>query len=264
MKYPIASLLIFLSTMTHSYYVTIFVHGLADTGNQAYNYTKTDLHGKYNPRYIIDGPLVTFNLPDAQGKLAKICRVDFTQTDLAQEGEIAALKKTYDQAVLDYPDAQGFILMGLSRGASIVANFLAIYQPNKVIAAILESIYDSTRGIINDSFNYIWQRNFARSMIGLLFWKHKLDGLKPIDLAHKMPHNIPILVVYSQQDSRVPASSTLRWVEAVRKAGHPHVECVGLAHGQHAKLLTDKDGEQYHKAVHAFYEALRPVLRSRI
>jgi len=65
--------------------------------------------------------------------------------------------------------------------------------------------------------------------------------------------NIPILIVCSQEDTRVPAWSSQKLADALKAAGL-QVHCVTLAHGAHGHLINGPDGQTYRNAVHAFYK----------
>jgi pimeloyl-ACP methyl ester carboxylesterase len=232
-----------------------FAHGIADSGAQAYHYTRThSVDGKNvdNDRWIIDDNVITFNFPDAHGWLATIFRINFRQTDLAQETEIAALSDAYNKAITENP-FHDFILIGMSRGASTIINFLALKNPPKVRALILESPFDSIPAIIKDLYAEPWQRKVARNFVSTAFPLHNLKGLQPIDVVGKLPIALPMLIICSEQDTRVPCASSLRLAQKLVKTGHTQIFVVQLPRGYHSKLLSGPDGHIYQKAVHAFY-----------
>jgi len=56
------------------------------------------------------------------------------------------------------------------------------------------------------------------------------------------------------EDNVVPCSSSINVYKKLIKSGHPQVSLLILDHGQHAKILSGKDGYKYQAVVHAFYK----------
>src|SRR5581483_1975023 len=89
-----------LSANTSTIY--LYSHGLASNKSQAFWYTKRYKRGNAileNENYLINGPVQTFDFPDALGVLAKLCRVNFTQTSFGQDNELNAFIRAYKQVV---------------------------------------------------------------------------------------------------------------------------------------------------------------------
>jgi pimeloyl-ACP methyl ester carboxylesterase len=229
--------------------VYLFAHGLTGNKNQAYAYTQKN-------RSIIDPqfPLVTFDFPDARGPLASLCRINFTQTSMAQDNEIRTLKNEYDRIVKKYP-ATSVILIGLSRGASTACNFVALHQPSQVKALVLESPYDSLSALIQDLLRNKWLRACALKLIryGIPFFKYRPEGIHPIQVAHRIAHQIPILFICSDEDTTVPKASTIRLAWHLKMTGHSKSHLEMLCYGKHAHLLQGSDGARFQETVHAFY-----------
>ena len=238
--------------------ITLFSHGLADTFAQAYNYvkwyTKNGLPHT-NERFVITGPVKTFNYPDAKGALAKLCRVNFTQTSLWQDNEIATLANAYNQIIAQNP-LESVLLFGLSRGASGALNFVARHKPNNIKALVLESPFDTVMGIVNDKTTNEYARALAKAVLKchIPFFKYDLNGIHALDVAAQVPCDLPILIMCSLEDTTVPATSTLRLYARLKATGHTNVHCVVLPRGQHSKLLQGPDGAIYQAAAHAFYK----------
>ncbi|HZW61409.1 MAG TPA: hypothetical protein VFF04_04230 [Candidatus Babeliales bacterium] len=239
--------------------VFLFAHGIADSGQQAYNkYAKTapTQDGRYivNPRYIIDEPIITFDFPDAQSWLAKKIKVDFTRTSLAQENEIHALLMAYKETRTKHPDAK-IVLVGLSRGASTILNFVALHNPENIIALVLESPFDAFSTAVEDRVKSRLARFCIRKAMDkkLFFWKHDTNRLNPIDLVHKIRIDMPILFICSEQEMTVPMASSERLTQKLIETGHTDIYLLKLKYGKHAHLLAGLDGNIYQRTAHAFY-----------
>ncbi len=130
--------------------ITLFAHGVIDTGKQVYAYVKSyrDRKGKVhrNKKFIIEGPAATFNFPDAKWSVWK--------TDLGQQRDIQALSNAYKELITKYSNP--IILMGLSRGASAIVTYVAQEKPKQVAALVLISPYDSIQGTIQDKYKKSW------------------------------------------------------------------------------------------------------------
>ena len=117
----------------------LFSHGLADSHKQAFRYAESPQNQK---PYIIKHPIVTFDYPDVS---TSIFRINRFKTSLAQNNEIACLAYHYFNQI---SHAQS-ILVGVSRGASALVNFMGLYNPDTVCALILESPFDAVESIVN-------------------------------------------------------------------------------------------------------------------
>jgi hypothetical protein len=253
----------------------LYSHGIADDQTQAFLYTQVNPSNE-NP--IIDNQnhtLVTFNYPDAgQGmiypKIDSISdlfnlmahlktisyKVNRSQTSFAQENEIQAI----DEAQADITTPK--VLVGASRGASTILTWLATksqeYTQN-VKAVVLESPFgsmdDIVRNILGESlYQYPQARSLGHNIVRFIFSQYKRRGISPISVAANIPKNIPILIVCSKEDARVPAWSSENLAQALKDADHPMVHCITLEHGVHGQLIKGPDGQTYRNTVHAFYK----------
>lgn len=262
-------------TPTQTPLTYIYSHGIADNQNQAFLYTRIN---PSSPNPIInnqDHTLVTFDYPDAgQGMIyPKIetmsdlfnlmdhlktisYKVNRSQTSFAQENEIQAL----DDAQKDINSPK--ILVGASRGASTILTWLGTkpHEETKNIKAIvLESPFgsmdDIVRNILGESlYQYPQARSLGHNIVRFIFSQYKKRGISPLSVAANIPKDIPILIICSKEDSRVPAWSSENIAQALKEAGHPMIHCVTLERGTHSKIINGPDGQTYRNAVHAFYQ----------
>lgn len=234
----------------------LFVHGIAETHTQADWYTKD----KSSLPYLMDGRVFTYDFPDAT---THFWRVNFTQTGLGQHNEVMGLKSAYDQTI-ERLKAEGgnqdLVLVGVSRGATAILNFMGLYHPAHIKALVLESPFDSTFSIAQNIAHKGCLRNvpgspsMVHNLMSFIFWNHCTDGLRAIDAAPSIDKDLPILLVSSQQDARVPCESTQALYDALRDSGHSHVHMLVLEQGLHGRILQGASGSEYQAAVNAFYK----------
>lgn len=239
----------------------LFSHGIADTHEQAFWYTKTNPAGTLNERYTIPGRVFTFDFPDATEQFRLI---NFTKTSLAQGNEIIRLKQAFDETLKTVEQEnepnKGIVLMGLSRGAAAALSFMGIYNPKEVKALVLESPFDSTFGIVqnilrNTCLDWIpGLHTIGHSLVECVFMQHNKDGITPLQAVDMIQEDIPILLISSEQDSLVPAPSTEMLYKALRKSGKKNTYLFRARTGSHAKILQGAEGEKYQAVVHAFYK----------
>ena len=237
--------------------VFLFSHGLADTHKQAYTYKKSEKPDKY---YLIDGRLFTFDYPDAT---EKFWRVNITQTSLAQRDEINTLQKafhdTFKLLKKEGYESPSCVLVGLSRGASTIINFMGLYNPPEVRALVLESPFDSIQTIITHKIKHAhlqWVPGInaiSNALVSALFFNYKRNGIQPKDTAPALDKDLPIFISCSLQDSLIPAVSTIKLYNILRASGHEHVYLFIAKSGEHSKILSSSEGKNYQNAVHAFY-----------
>lgn len=232
--------------------LTLFAHGILDTGrNQIQNYAASG---------IIAKPYAYFNFDDAcEPKYGiKLCK--FWHCSFGQDNDIKTLARAYDNLATKFP-TQSLVLYGVSRGASVIWSFIANQHPKQIKALVLESPFDRIQTSLQAAadhvpaiINYGFTRHLAQIILRTIACKYKVDALQPIDLADKIPLDLPILIICSLEDKLVPATSSYALYEALKKRGHQHAYIVVLPKGKHAKLLHGASGQQYEAAVHAFYK----------
>lgn len=239
----------------------LYAHGLGDSNTEAYRFSKFDRKGRFNKNALITtGRIFTFDFPDAT---KQFWRVNTTQTSLAQANEIIALQNAYEHAIAALkmesatPD---LVLMGLSRGAATIINFMGIYNPQNVKAIILESPFDHMATVIQNKLQQFGLDHIPRIktisdwVVSCIFMKHKTNGIAPIHCVGAINKSIPILLVCSKEDTLVPYQSTVALYNNLIANGHQHAYLLILEHGRHAFALSGLDGGLYAATVHAFYK----------
>jgi len=244
---------LFLQTFFAHAVTYLFSHGFADSYRQAYQFTKYySFLGiiRRNKYYIIDGPLKTFDYPDAIIKpFIKLYR-----TSLGQTNEIEALKKSCD--ALD----DDVVLIGVSRGAAVALNLLGTYSMPNVKALVVEAPFDELKNV----FDYCWYTRLIATVLRvstekLYDWFSKISaydpkGPRPIDMVSRIKKDLPILIICSEDDDTIRGNSSVKLYKKLCETGHEHAYLLQFKHGPHARLIRSKEGEAYQNVVHAFYE----------
>ena len=252
--------------------VYLFAHGLYANQNLAHYYAqvpditsqiqKNQLHAQTKSGYkhiwqlqnptddlfwIIKDPFYTFNFPDAARGF------DGTQTSLAQENEIQTLANEYEKI-----KHNKIVLVGMSRGASTILNFLGTRAARSVVAAVVESPFDSVIETL-DTLCKIAGVDWIPLLIrhtspNLFFSKFDSKGVFPIKVAHNINKELPLLIIASLEDTLIPAANSASIYFKLRDCGHQNVYFLLLDKGSHAYLLENDDAPIYFDAVHAFYK----------
>lgn len=235
------------ASQTHKPIITLFSHGILDTGKQVLNYTE-----KKGSHAIITTPYATFNYPDARYK--------FWNLSLGQAPDIKTLAQAHAKTTKEFPESQ-HVLIGMSRGASVVLSYMALHQPKNVKALVLESPFDTVPAVLDAAADHVpdfikneTTRTLAASIIKNLAGKHDPSAPQPIDLVGKIPTDLPMLIITSQEDKLVPTQLTTNIYQELKDTGHTHVYLLRLARGKHSQLLHGPDGLKYAQVVHAFYK----------
>ena len=238
----------------------LYSHGLFDNHTQAFWFVKNSPQGIENKYYVMDGEIVTFDYEDVT---PWFWRTDFTQVSMAQTNEIMHMKKIFDDTQLLLEQEQqntDMILMGVSRGAAVILNFMSLFNPEQVKALILEAPFDSSATIAKSmvkNLNLHWipgMKSMSHNVLSFLFVRHKRDGIQPINSVALIKKELPIFLACSLTDWVVPASSTIALYKKLIETGHTHVYLFIADESKHSKIIFGQYGEQYAQAVHAFYK----------
>ncbi len=197
--------------------------------------------------WIIKDPLFTFNFPDAMRGF------DGTQTSLAQENEIQTLANEYEKI-----KEKQIVLVGMSRGASTILNFLGTRSSSSIVAAVVESPFDSiveTLDTLCKIAGVSWIPMIIRhTSPNLFFGKFDANGVFPIKVAHNIYKELPLIIIASLEDTLIPAANSASIYFKLRDCGHQHIYFLLLDKGAHAHLLENDDAPLYFNVVHAFYK----------
>lgn len=257
-------------------YVSFFAHGIAANSNQARLFMDYFNRHKWgiNERYIMSGPLVTFDFPDSVKSLdsndwfyhpkkivATLIRGNYDNTSFGQGDEIKKIHEVYSEKV---PSDTQVIYGGISRGASIFFTWSFFNEPRNIAGAILESPYAAIADVIKLKREQLGVTDFLSQDIGELivesiFRKYSRSGIKPIDCVKNISPSspllhTPILIIAAKSDVLVPWESSFSLYKELKNAGHKKVHFLLLEEGDHGFLLSGSNGKEYQSVVHAFYK----------
>ena len=235
----------------------LFSHGVGGNYKQAYKY-----------RDVIPYPLKTFDYPDAfhfpkllPRTLKNIPRC--TQTSLAQENELNYFIEQFDKLEQELQEEHGndynIVLYGLSRGASVLILFMALY-PEKlshVSAVIMESPFCSVGKVISNFRHRFYLKRFISQSMGhrileSIFMKYNRNYPSPATFTHNINNhniNIPILIIASQKDKIVPFESSKKLYDILATKD---VHFLELEDGEHACLLQSSQKKHMTKYIQHF------------
>lgn len=222
--------------------VTIYSHGYMCNKYTAKVFHRTVESGNWwNSSAYITGPLVSFNYSDSSNPLV---------TNLGQGDDIERLH----QACKDYKHV---ILVGTSRGAATIVNYLATHKPTNIIGVVLESPFDHIDTVAEYVLSNFRIKNIKNTQSTIQsFWFRNVDsnGIQPIKVAHDIPKEIPILFICTKGDSIIHHTSTANLYNALHKAGHKKAHLLTCDHGAHGMIMWSKDGKLFRNVVHAFFK----------
>ena len=235
--------------------ITVFCHGIIDNKSQINRYEN-----------FIEQPATSFDFPDAQqpedwdfntliyqsislfGK-----RVNRDKMFMATGQDIATLHQQID------PE-QSYILYGLSRGGAAAINYLAQHNQNNIQALILEGTPADMIDAVNHfqhSIGYkISQERPTKELIyHMVFPAYQLESTPPVaNIAKISNKHLPVLIVQSQDDVRVPVDAAYKLYLAFLDAGFTNIYLCILHQGKHAFYTQGTNKNLYLHALHSFYK----------
>lgn len=226
-------------------------HGLGATQSQALS-----LLPENNKYWILNKPLAVFDFPDAKPNHMEY---DTRQVNLGQQADIDRLRYAYYKTRQELPN-HGIVLTGISRGAVTALNCMALHNLDNILAMVLESPFDTFNNVVKHllrRFHIGWipfSRKLAIRYIKKTFPTFDINGIFPINVAHMIPLNMPILLVHAQTDRTIPIKSSRLIYCALLASGHTNVYLLELEEGNHGKLITGPNGEIFQNVTHAFYK----------
>lgn len=234
----------------------IHCHGLGGNQNQALYYY-SDNRNTQRP-WILTTPLITFDFPDVKhnGKQYEN-GYNKQKVNLGQQQDVESLTTVYKSAQKQFPD-YSFVGHGVSRGAATWLNFCALHKPEKICALIIESPFDDPLTLVGkfipcpkDS-----DENEKAKILKNVFPLWNPIGYKPVDLVEKIPTNIPLLFIHSDQDSLISFKSSELLCKKLAESKHDVYLLILKSGGEHANIFGGKQGRTYTNVVHAFYKKI--------
>ena len=248
-------------------YLTVFAHGLGATYESVHQYIRAYPSSKdatsttmtLNTRYLVDGPVVSFNFPDTDSTKG----FDQKKSCIGQQEDMARLGHIKNEmlgAGKNTPSKyDGLIYVGVSRGAATIINYVASTPSThkQVKALILESPFDSINTVYKKIAHNAWlswlpcKEDIGNAALWRFFPKYNSAGICPDKVVHMLPKDCVIIIIGSFQDRLVPLNCQRNLYCKLKKAGHKKAYLVELGCGEHADLIHGADGECYQNCVHA-------------
>jgi len=228
----------------------LFSHGLVDTGAQSACYRGT---AQTHNRFLVTEKPFSFDYPDAGTGWRKYYKVH--RSSLGQQDEIDILNTHYQRLVKMLASDEEILLMGVSRGASVAINFMALNKPNHIRALVLEAPFDRAKNIMVSFLKKIpYGLSLAYYFLRMAFPHHnQTSPIHPEEVVGSLPLSLPILLICSKEDSVIPCTSTINLFNILKKTGHTEIYLLVTEHGAHSKILWGPDGERYQAVAHAFF-----------
>lgn len=225
--------------------IVLFAHGLGSHEDQKNIYQEA---GFFPTRRVI-----ACEFPDGLDESHSL-------STIGQDSEIEILVTAYEH-IRDRWPASPVMLYGVSRGAATVINAVGSGKLRDAAALVLESPFDCVKSVVQadlqSKYGIGWIPGLPalvhRFLVPRWYPEYNPSGIQPNAVITKLP-DIPILMIASQQDRRVPVRSTAALYSALMRSAHDDAHMLVLQHGVHGGLVDGPDAERYKHAVLAFYE----------
>lgn len=193
---------------------------------------------------------------------SKLSVVNYTPnlsaSNIGQTNDIYTLCQHYKKHVNQHPETD-VILYGDSRGAATIFNFIALHNPEKVKAAVVEGIFDTVphciKHFLYDDKSLAAEKRLHQ-ILSFAASKYRKNGTNPRKCAEIINDTIPLLFVTSLKDGLVPPQSTIGLYKRLKERGHKKVHLLVLKKSLHPAYMIDDPEDQiiYESVVHAFYK----------
>jgi pimeloyl-ACP methyl ester carboxylesterase len=232
----------------------IFSHGFGSTSHKAEHYIKSE---------IIPADTTRFNYQDASWRFEKFgynIGLNIWDSCCGQADDVERLAQQVADAGSD-----NVVIFGESRGATVPLRLFHGNSENpafkKIKALILDSPFDTMHNVIAHrlSQRYLDKVISAETIeqwLSFALWNYKSDFPQPIDMVNSIPKDLPLLFICSQQDTRVPDSSSLALYNKLWNGTHDRdrIHLLWLNEGFHGWLMNGQDHERYRNVIHTFYK----------
>lgn len=252
--------LFFLATMLSvsvhaSNTVFLYAHGLGSNQDQVHKlYTRFTIDKTENKQWLIDGPLALFDFPDATDVPA---RYNSAFVNLGQQLDLERLHYAYEETLKHAPTCN-IVLIGLSRGAATVLNYVSLYKPPRLAGVVVESPFDCFQTLVKHIMKRLhvtWLPvSVCQSIMAFRFPILETDGIMPSKTIDWFPAQVPLMFIHSREDRVCPVESSRALYRHLISKGHEHVYYLELEHGAHGKVMWGPDAALYQEAVHGFFK----------
>lgn len=224
--------LLALAREEHASLVSVFCHGAGGSKKHATHYEQH----KITPPCAVH----SFNFCDrALGSFnKKACA-------LGQAADIDVLRDTLVQL-----EQRNVVLIGVSRGAATIINYMGIHQPSNINALVFESPFSAIDDVLKERYTWLPMRLKRLIFKYFVYPAFDFNGEQPTHFITKISKDIPVAFICIEDDAIVPCHSTVQLYEALKNAGHEKCHLFKLSAGIHARIVDDIN---YRTFIHAFY-----------
>jgi len=229
----------------------VFFHGLGASGKHASYYKNRGLF----PHMKVTCP----DMPDSPFYPGNDDLLNYRQTSLGQGEE----KRICERAVKDIRkkkrkrnDRGKVLAFCVSRGGICGAN--GTYDVDAMVFESNPADIKDAVGLELKRFGLGWVPGLSfladRLVVPWIYRKYNPAGDKPLKNLSNIPSDRPLLFVYTPNDDVIPASSTVRFAEELKRSGHDNIYMWKDQSGSdHSLILLGPDnGHEYKCAVNAF------------
>ena len=237
-------------------YHTIYAHGIVDGPAQMNRFNEA-----------INTPATALSFPDTQSEtgyginrlvseISTYCGkpVNRSKMYMGQDKDIS----TVHEAMQTLQAGMNTVLYGCSRGAATLINYMAQHNPEGVRAMVLDAppcnMPQATHAILAKlGLHQSWDK----ALFSNIFPAYPAQATTPLQAVKDINNKeLPILLVHSQQDSKVRFINSLYLYLEFKRQGFNHVHLATIPSGRHSFLLQDEAVKaRYLQAVHSFYKA---------
>ncbi len=149
------------------------------------------------------------------------------------------------------------ILYGCSRGGTALINYLAQHNPDHIAAIILDATPAHMPATIHPILAKIGiHSSYDETIFSTLFPAYLQNSTGTKQLISKIKNKkIPILLIHSQNDTKVSYDHSLQLYQEFKQNGFKNVYLATIPSGKHSFLLQDVHANAvYLQAVHSFYK----------
>jgi len=237
---------------------TVYAHSIVDTPKQIKRFTDaiiTPDHQTTSVTFLDTQKETGYGINRLISEITTYTKKPINRSKMHMAGaqDIQELHKTIESI----PQNNNIILFGCSRGAATVINELGQNNPANIIAIILDASPANMSETIHPALAKLGiHTSYDKTIFSTLFPKHEKETITPLESIKKIKDkNLPILLIHSQDDSKVPYSHSLRLYKTFLENGFKHVYLATISQGRHAFLLQDPQIKDiYLQAVHSFYK----------
>ncbi|MBI2352924.1 alpha/beta fold hydrolase [Candidatus Dependentiae bacterium] len=248
----------FFNNDLYTAYHTVYAHGIIDTTSQIKRFKSAIPTDQEHTTTIVfpDSEKETgYGLNRLISEISTVLRkpVNRSKMYMGTSNDLLAMHHTISKIASD----QRIILYGCSRGGATCLSYLAQYNPKNITALILDATPSCMPETIHPFLATIGiNSSYDQTIFSTLFPAYQKNSLSPLEAIKQIKNkNIAILLLHSQNDTKVPFIHSMQLYLELKNNGFEHVYLVPFEKGAHAFLLQCPESKQlYLQAVHSFYK----------